>query len=290
MRFTDQKNSWWAKSLSFTFGFLLFGGCLLTVSCQTKEQKVSAVLKRCQDLLDKGELANISGCYTDAMKANPEDAAEISKAGKTAIFLKCVDYKQKSDFKNAIVCFEGFTELEPNMANNYFQLAHSYYEYFKEDKKATGKPDLELLDRAENAVKKGLKINNEDAAAHSLYGQIAADKNDKQSSLVEHQWAVKLAPKTAVFWTFYTIAQEKFGADEEAIKSCRQALDLEPENPTALELLGKLYIKVGKTDEAIKTFEKLLKIEPGDDETKQKLEDLKRQRDAPTKSKVKTGN
>lgn len=286
MRFTNQRNSLQAKSFHFAFVFLLFGSCLLTVSCQTKEQKTAAALKRCQDLLDKGELANISGCYTNAMKANPGDAPEISKAGKTAIFLKCVDYKQKSDFKNAVICFEGFTELEPNMANNYFQLAHSYYEYFKEDRKTTGKPDLELLGRAEDAIKKGLKINNEDAAAHSLYGQIAADKNDKQSSLVEHQLAVKLSPKTVVFWTFYTIAQEKFGEDEEAIKSCRKVLDLEPENSTALELLGKLYVKVGKTDEAIETFEKLLKIEPGDSETKQKLDDLKRQRGAQTKSKT----
>jgi len=280
MRFINRENNWLAKLLNSAFVFLLLGSCLLSVACQTKEQQTTAALKRCKDLLDKDQIADIGGCYSEAMKSNPDAAPEISKAGKTAIFKKCVDYREKSDFKNAIICFEGFTELEPNMANNYFQLANSYYRYFQEDAKATGKPDLELLDRAEEAIKTGLQIKFDDAPAHSLYGQIAADKNDKQNSLIEHQLAVKLSPKTVLFWIYYIIAQEKFGEDEEAINSCRQVLALKPDDPLATNLLGKLYVKVGKNDEAIEIFEKLLKIQPDyDEEVNRSLEQLKRLRD-----------
>ena len=280
MRFINRENNLSAKFFNVGFVFLLIGSCLLSVACQTKEQKTAAALQRCQELLDKGELQNIGDCYNAAIRADPDNAAEISKAGKTAFFKKCVDCKEKEDYQNAIICLEGFTELEPKMANSYFLLADSYYRYYQERAKATGKPDADFLDRAEDSIKTGLSIKPEDAAAHSLYGQISADKNDKTKSLMEHQMATAISPKTYIFWLYYLISQEKFGEDEEAIKSCRQALALKPDDPLVTNLLGKLYVKIGKNDEAIETFEKLLKFQPDyDEEVKRKLEELKRLRD-----------
>ncbi len=280
MRFTKRGNNLTAKSFNLALVLLITGGCLLSVACQSKEQKATTTLQRCQTLLDQDRLPDVVNCYHEAMQADPQNAPEISRTGKTAFFKKCVEYKQKSDYKTAIICLEGFTALEPQMANGYFLLADSYYRYFQEDRKARGQADKELLDRAENAVKNGLDIKSDDAGAHSLYGQILADDGKKQNALLEHQTAIKLSPQTYVFWIYFMIAQEKFGDDEEAIKSCYKALAIKSDDPMAYSFLGKLYVKVGKTDEAIETFEKLLKIQPDyDEEANKQLEELKRLRD-----------
>ena len=291
MLFINRQNK--KRFFYLTLTFLLCGSCLLTVACQTKEQKAAAVLKKCQSFLDKDDVAGASTCYAEAVIADPENGGEISKAGKIAVFKKCVDFNERKDYKQAIICFDGFIALEPNKASNYFLLADSYYHYFKEGVKANGQRDIELLERAAEAMQAGLKLKPEDATAHSLYGQIMADKGDKQKSLSEHQTAVNLDPKADVLWIFYMFAQERFDENAGAIESCQKALALEPNDPTALNLLGKLYEKVGKRDEAIETFEKLLKIQPDYDDVKGRLEKLLKQRDlekqnTPPKSKAKT--
>ncbi len=170
MRFMPQKNRF--KLFNIGFIFLLFANCLISVYCQTKEDRTTVALKQCQTFLDQDNLQAATDCYSKAVLDNPESGGDIFQARKAAFFKKCVDYRHKKDFKNAIVCFEGFSELEPNKANNHFQIAGSYCNYFQEDTKKNGKPDSELLDRAEEAVKAGIKMKNEDTGAHSLYGQI----------------------------------------------------------------------------------------------------------------------
>ena len=285
MRFTKRENNWSAKFFNVGFVFLLIGSSLLTASCQTKAQKTATALQRCQALLDKGELQNIGDCYNEAMRADPDNAPEISKAGKTAFFKKCVDYKEKKDYQNAIICFEGFTELEPKMANNYFQLANSYYQYYQERAKATGKPDADFLDKAEDAIKTGLKIKPDDATAHSVYGQILTEKGDKLNSLAEYQTATKLSPKTGIFWINLARAQEKIPLNERAIISYKQALNIDPNDKLALYFLGLLYERMGNLDNALESHEKILKIEPSDEEIVQKVKELKERIDSNKQNK-----
>ena len=93
MRFTKRENNWSAKFFNVGFVFLLIGSSLLTASCQTKEQKTAMALQRCQQLLDADKLHNIGDCFNAAMRADPDHAPEISKAGETAIFAKRPKYK-----------------------------------------------------------------------------------------------------------------------------------------------------------------------------------------------------
>lgn len=121
MRYTKHENK--RQLLNFVLILLLFGSCLLTVACQTKEQKTTSILKKCQQILDSDNLSKATNCYAEAVLADPDNGGEISQTGKKAFFRKCVSYKEKKDYKNAIVCFDRFTALEPQMANSYFQLA-----------------------------------------------------------------------------------------------------------------------------------------------------------------------
>ena len=278
MRFTERNNH-----RLFNIGLLLclFSSCLMSVACQTKEQKVTSALKQCQQFLDKDDLDAATKCYGEVVKASPDNAAEISKAGETAVFKKCVSYKEKKDYQKAIICFDGFTALEPKMANSYFQLADSYYQYYKEDAKANGRADSELLDKAEQAVKSGLNFKPDDATAFALEGEIFKEKRDYNNSLKSHKKAIKLDPKTGVFWIQLGDVQVLLMQDDEAIQSYKQAVDIDSNDTDALYFLGLQYERMNKLDDAIESYEKIIKLEPSDEEILQKLKYLKEQNQHP---------
>ena len=290
MLFINRQNK--KRFFYLTLTFLLCGSCPLTVACQTKEQKTAAALKRCQSLLDQDDIKGASNCYAEAVAADPENGGEISKAGEHAVFEKCVSFKKSEDYKNAIICFDGFIALEPEAASVYFYLGNSYYNYFEENKKNTGLLDFELLDRAEQAIKTGLKIKPNDAAAHSYYGEILKDRGDKYRALAEHQIATKLSPKTSIFWIYLARVQESLMQDDEAIASYKQALIIDPNDTDSLYFMGLQYERMKRPNEALETYEKILKIEPSDEEILQKVKNLKEQiglqrPTQQTKSKVK---
>ena len=291
MRFGKPENNKLLKLLQTAFAFLIFGSCAFSVACQSREQKVDSALKNCQDLLDRDDLAEAYKCYLKVGKTYPESDPYIVDTGDKAIFRKCSEFKEKKDFKQAVFCLEGLTKLRPGGANIYFLLADSYYEIFKMDNQETGYRDTKLLDKAEDAIKKGLEITPEDAPAHALYGDIFNAMNKGEKALQEYRTAVKFAPKDGVFWVKLAMSQEKSGYNDIAVWSFQQALKLNPDDDVALYFLGALYEKMGKLDEAIETIEKRMKLEPASGETLQKLKDLKNQRELerqkPSKSKSK---
>lgn len=195
--------------------------------------------------------------------------------------------KSAKYYERAIICFDGFTALEPQMANNYFQLADSYYQFYQEDAKTNGKPDLDLLNRAEKAVEAGLNIEQDDAAAHALKGEILKDKGELQESLKSYKKAVEIEPQTAIFWIKLGDAQVSLMQDNEAIESYNHALSIDPNDTLALYFLGLQYERMSRLKEAIETYEKIIKIEPSNEEILQKLKKLKEQRDSNKQPKEK---
>ena len=244
------------------------------VACQTKEQKKVSALQKCQALLDKDEMSSVGDCYSEAILANPESGMEISKTGKTAVFKKCLEFKDKNDYKKAIPCFDSVTALEPENANVYFLLADSYYQYYK----LSNDGQYDLLDGAEENLKKGLDINPDDAPAHGLYGQILEAEDDFNKSAEQYKQAVRLDRKTPVFWIKLALMQEKTDNISEAATSYRQVLLIDPKNTLALYNLGLVCEKLNKIDEAISAYEKLLQIRTEYDDTAERLEKLRKLR------------
>lgn len=283
MRITNRK----IIRMKFWFLAIILGlNAAFSVGCQDRQKSVESVIQECQAFLDKDDVESGVRCFEKAMLARPQQAPEISKAGAGAIFGKCVEYKNKKNYEKSIICFEGVSELLPDSANVQFNLADSYFQYQKEKKSA----DFELLNRAEEAVKKGLEKEPKDAAAYSLYGEILKEKKDFQAALTQHQKAVELAPGSGVFWIKLAFVQELLDKNDDALKSYEQALKIDPNDTAALFFLGKLYEKLERFDEAIETIEKQNKIEAPNEETLQKLKELKEKRDIvkPKKGKVKT--
>lgn len=276
MHFIKPENSLIVWSLKHAFVVLILCNLTGSIACQTKEKDVDSILQKCQQSLDKDNLAGASACYQKAIVSNPKNAAQISKAGGDAVFKKCLAFKEKKDFKNSIICFEGLTELIPDSANVHFLLADSYYEYDRDKNHR----DFDLLNRAEEALKRGLEINPKDAPAHSLYGEILKEKGDLRGAIAEHRKAVEIEPETGVFWAKLGLVQEKVNDIKGAIESYNKALKFKPDDTLMLYFLGNLYEKIGDKDKAIEMLNKLFEINPDyDKEAKEKLKTLKQQRE-----------
>jgi len=259
--------------------------CQSFVACQTKEQKATAAMRQCQQLLDKDEVLAAGDCYGTAIIANPASATEISKTGEEAVYKKCVELHDKRNYKQAVICFDAVTALKPDSWSVYFLLADSYYQYNKISDNGT----TDLLDRAEAAIKQGLELRPESAESHSLYGDILNLKGEVKKALSEYKQAIKIKPKEILFWIEQAIVQEKLGEDTEAINSYNQVLQLDSKQTIALYNSGLIYEKQGKTDEAIAAYEKLLQIKTEYDDAGQRLKLLKDKRTIEKQSKSKSG-
>lgn len=270
--------------LKLTVWLCVFISCQTFAACQTKEQKVAAVLKTCQELLDKDDVAAAGDCYGTAVSANPEAAAQISKIGADAVFKKCVTLHDAKRYEPAIRCLDSMTALRPDSAHIYFLLADSYYRYHQ----ASNDQTSELLDRAEETVKKGLAIAPDDAVAHELYGKILDARREFQKAGEQYQQAIRLDSKTPFYWLKLALAQEKSEDYEAALTSYKQVLLLDPKQSLALYNSGLLYEKLDKTDEAIAAYEKLLSIETSYDDAAQRLENLKRKKSGDKQNKLET--
>lgn len=240
--------------------------------------------------MDKDDLNGAYQCYLKVGKTYPENDPQIVDFADKSIFRKCVELKERKDFEQAAFCLDDLTKLRPGGANIYFLLADSYYEIFKMESEQSFYRDIDLLNKAEEKIKKGLEIDPKDAPAHTLYGHILKDKGEREA-LKEYKKAVDLSPKTKVFWAYLAIAQEKFEENQDAVESYNQVLALAPNDTLALYYLGKLYEKTGKADKAIESFEKLSEIDPEYDDVPQRLKALKEKREfeqqKPEKSKAK---
>lgn len=256
---------------SFLFTLLISSALAMTAACQTNPPTAEEIVKTCQTFLDKDDLQGANECVQKAMFANPQNAEEISRLSTDAIFQKCNNFKNRENYKQAIICYEGAAELMPNSANVQFNLADSYYNYAK------GKTikDFETLNRAEEAIKKGLGKKSNDSLAYSLYGDILQEKGEINDSLLQHQKAVEIQSDSGILWIKLGRIQEIIRKDNDALISYQKAVKLDPKDTDALFFLSSLYEKLGKIDEAIEAIEKQNKIEPPNQETLNKLKELK---------------
>lgn len=261
--------------------FVILSGGAFSASCQSKPKDVTTILAPCQVLLDKDDVQAAGKCYETVLWSNPQQADEIEETFSKSFFKKCVKFNEEKNFEQAIICLEGLSVLAPGSANVQFQLADSYYKY----NKTKAYDDSDLLERAENAVKTGLKIKPEDAAAYFLLGEILVRKGNLREAIRQYQQAVKFEEKEDLYWIEMAVAQEKVGDLSSAIISYNQVLSFDSNNILALYYSAVLYEKIGNVEKAIENYERLLKIKGDFDDARERLKNLKE----PKKSKKPKG-
>ena len=123
------------------------------------------------------------------------------------------------------------------------------------------------LPGARSHAEEALRIHPRFSEAHFLLG-LVAEREGKTDEAAEHfRTAADLTPQGS--WSTrqaQAIAFTRLGRTGEAIAACRSALEVAPDNPEALMVLGQLLSQRGDTAEALQHWREALRLKPNDPE------------------------
>ncbi len=109
---------------------------------------------------------------------------------------------------------------------------------------------------------------SEEVANHVLAAESALKQHEYQVASTEYRQAAELSEDPEVAEQATRIAYT-YEFDDDAIRSARRWVDLEPDDDEALLYVAQIYLRIGEIRESRKSFEKLLK--KGDAEVDERL-------------------
>ena len=171
------------------------------------------------------------------MDAKGDPAVEAYNEGATLA--------NSGDLKGAIAKFEAALAAKPDLTAAWMALA-----------KISAKDSQ--WQKAIDAAKKGLEIDDEDAGMWTVLYQAYTALGDKANALVAEK---KLpANATALFNQAARLINE--GKDADAEKVLKQAVGVDDQYAIAWYELGMVYVRTGKNADAREAFNKYLALEP----------------------------
>ena len=115
---------------------------------------------------------------------------------------------------------------------------------------------------AEKEFQRALELNPNSADAHAHYSWYLALFNRDEEGLVEAKIAQGLEPLAPVYTAWFAWMHLGIGQFNEAIEEARKALNLNPNDPRGLFVLGDAYRGKNMLEQAIATHQKLVAIDP----------------------------
>lgn len=202
---------------------------------------------------------NKSNANTETTNANSTENpyADITDANEA--LAKGKELLDADDTQNAILALERAIELDPNLAEAHFQLGIAYglvdLQTKQEGDVLPGDSENRIKTRAEKefekaavAYKKYLDANPKDDAAWFNLGRTYAKLlKDDQAEDAFHQ-AVKLKTDDADYQTEYGAILIRLAKYHEAVPVLKKALDLDPNNARAQDLLDDAQAGVKRLD------------------------------------------
>jgi tetratricopeptide (TPR) repeat protein len=190
-----------------------------------------------------------SGDPTSSETGQTVNVAEITDANQALALGN--EYLENNKTEQAIDAFLRATELDPNLADAWFQLGIAYGLIEKQreleaeadvnatdDSGKTAKPESEKAFRkAIEAYKKIVAENPENHAAFFNLGRAYNKLNEDVDAAKALKQAVKLNPEDTEYQTELGAILIKLAQYHEAIPPLKKALELDPENSRAAELL-----------------------------------------------------
>jgi len=106
------------------------------------------------------------------------------------------------------------------------------------------------------------KDDQELALDYFMQGQFLLNQGNYAMAVIEFQDAILLDPNAITIHISLADAYRRIGKVERALDHLQIALDINPDDLEAMQMLGKLYISENRIDEAENVFLKLSKLEP----------------------------
>ncbi len=107
------------------------------------------------------------------------------------------------------------------------------------------------LDDAEEILAKSVEEAPRDVNLRINYGKLLADKNEQAKSIKQYEFALLLAPRSPELLLNHANSLKDEGEVEEAIASCRRAIEVKPDFANAYFNLGIVLIKLARILDAL---------------------------------------
>ena len=156
-------------------------------------------------------------------------------------------YKGLGRAQAASDAFKKVTELNPNYADGYSNLAVTLQEQGK-------------LDEAIASYNKALALKPDYADAYNKMGNALKVQGKLDEAIASYQKALSLKPNYANAYYNIGAALHEQGKLDEAIASYNKALSLKPDYAQAYNNMGNALEEQGKLDEAIASYQKALSL------------------------------
>jgi tetratricopeptide (TPR) repeat protein len=155
--------------------------------------------------------------------------------------------------------FERAIELDPSFAGAYAVLSHAHWR----DWRNQWSEDPQALERAFEAAKKAVALDDSLPLAHTYLGWAYVFGKQYEEAIAEGQRAISLDSDFAEGYARLGNILNFAGRPEEAFGLVKKAMRIDPHYPpTYLWYLGHAYYTMGKYEEALAAFKKSLAGNP----------------------------
>ncbi|MGC2504043.1 MAG: protein kinase, partial [Silvibacterium sp.] len=175
-------------------------------------------------------------------------------------YLKALGYMGRYDKSGnldlAIAALKQSTQTDPNFALGYAAAGEAYRLKYRVDK------NLQWLNEAQAYSQKAVELDNSIPAVYVTLGQIHDELGKHDLSVQEYQHALQLNPNDASALVGMAKSYESAGRMADAEKTFEKAAALRPDNWSGYNDLGQFFDGQGKYPQAIAAFKQALQLTP----------------------------
>jgi serine/threonine-protein kinase len=158
-------------------------------------------------------------------------------------------------FHDAIAADSGFARAWAGLASAYALFGPSEYD-------VTSLAPGEALDRAENAARRALRLDEDLSEAHTALAAILEMRGRLDEAATSFRRAIEFDPRYPTARQWYGTYLARVGRVEEGLAQMRVAAELDPLSLVILTELGELLALAGRETEATAQYERLLALYP----------------------------
>ena len=158
-------------------------------------------------------------------------------------------YNELKEYEEAIKHYDRAVELNPNNADVHFSRGFTYYK-------------LEQYEEALKSYDRALKLNPNNADVHFSRGVTYYELGQYEEALKSYDHAIELCPNQANVYSNRGIVFKSLKRYEEALKNIDFAIKLKPDLAAAFSNQGLVYFELKEYEEACKSYDRAIKLEP----------------------------
>ncbi len=279
-------------TLLLAIGFVMYFGVVLSPVVQTSflptptiTRSPESYITEAEQFFAQGKLTQAIQSYSEALRANPNDAAtyialariqvwagkyaDAQTSAENALLLNPNDsiayavrgwaLEAQRDFLRAETSIKKALELDPNNA-----LAHAYYAELISDEYLSGTGPFDALTKMSEESKVALSLAPGLFEAHRARGYVFEATGNYEDAIREYEAAVAINKNIEDVYVSLGRNYRALGVYDKAVNALTIANQLNPSDPTPLLYISRVYATVGEFAKAEQYAQQAVKTNPSD--------------------------